>query len=244
VSVFDSWILSPRPNAHARLRLFCFSFAGGHAGTFRRWAELLPDSIQVCAVQLPGRQRRIHEPPFLRMEPLVDTLAEVLRPFLERPFAIFGNCTGSLIGFELARRLTPRHLFVSCCRAPQLPDLDPPIHALPDEDVRRELDRMGGTPPELMAHPELLTLLLPTLRSDFELAETYAYRDGAPLACPLTVFGGRSDSVVTPAQLEAWRQQTSNSFALHMVEGGHYLLEPASAALCHAVAATLEMTDA
>jgi surfactin synthase thioesterase subunit len=238
VNAYDQWIICPAPRLRPRLRLFCLPFAGGNAGAFRALAERLPPWVQLCAVQLPGRQRRMHEPPFTKMEPLVDALEAALKPFFGAPFAILGNCTGSLIGFELARRHPPAHLFVSSCRAPQLPDEDPPLHALDEKRLRAELDRMGGTPPEVTAHPELLQLLLPVLRSDFEVAEGYLYREGPPLECSVTAFLGEDDAVVTPAQVDGWRAQTRGRFARETVGGDHYLL--GSDGFARALAAALE----
>ena len=123
------------------------------------------------------------EAPVRDLPNLLSAMVVAVAPLLDRPTAIFGNCTGSLIAFELARALegggaSLAGLFVSCCRAPQLPDPDPPIHQLSDREIVAELDRLGGTPREVIEHPELLTLLLPTLRADFELAERYVYTPG------------------------------------------------------------------
>ena len=130
----DRWITTFRPNSLARLRLFCLP-AAGNASAFQEWSNLLPGEIDVCAVQLPGRQQRAAEQPYTRMGLAVQALEQAIRPYLDLPFAIFGTCTGSLVGFELAQRLRrtldiqPSYFFASCCRAPHLPDRDLPIHA-------------------------------------------------------------------------------------------------------------------
>ena len=96
------WVWSPRPNPGARLRLFCYPYAGGRAAVYRRWPESLPASIEVCAIEPPGHGTRLSETPFTRLSPLVEALAAALDPYLDRPFAFFGHSLGSLVSFELA----------------------------------------------------------------------------------------------------------------------------------------------
>jgi surfactin synthase thioesterase subunit len=245
----DAWVVRPRPQLAPPLRLFCIPFAGGNASVFGDWPNLLPEAVEVCAIQMPGRQQRMSEPPLLELGPLVDRLEEALEPHTRVPFAVFGNCTGSLIAFELARRLERSgrelaQLFVSCCRAPQLPDRDAPVHALPDEKIVAELDRLGGTPREIIDHPELLPLILPTLRADFQLAETYVYAEGSPLDAPIAAFGGLQDPIVRQGEIEEWRAQTRGGFSLELVPGDHYMLMSARDSLLTAMAPHLEMLTA
>ena len=101
----NSWVTCPKPRAQARLRLFCFPYAGGGTSIFRTWLDDLPPSIQICSVQLPGRESRLREPCFTRLEPLVQALVQAFPPYLDMPYAFFGHSLGALIGFELAREI-------------------------------------------------------------------------------------------------------------------------------------------
>ncbi|HEX2093650.1 MAG TPA: thioesterase domain-containing protein, partial [Longimicrobiaceae bacterium] len=180
-SALDPWVVRRPLNPHTRLRLFCFPYAGGGASIFRTWSQSLPPEVDVCPVQLPGRESRLREPPFDRLLPLVRTLADVLAPYMDLPFALYGYSNGALMSFELARELRrrgmrgPVHLFVAACPAPHLPDKDPPIHALPDVELIREIRRLNGTPEEILQNEELMTLLIPLLRADSAIHETYVY---------------------------------------------------------------------
>jgi medium-chain acyl-[acyl-carrier-protein] hydrolase len=220
----NSWITCLKSNPHALFRLFCFPYAGGAASAFYTWPDGLPREVQVCPVQLPGRESRLEEPPFTRLSPLVQALARAIRPYLDVPFAFFGHSLGALISFELARRLepTPRHLFVSGRRAPQIPDRASPIHQLPEIEFVEEIRRLNGTPEGVLQSAELRQLFLPLLRADFAVHETYVYAAGVPLDCPITAFGGRQDSSVSREALGAWRAQTRRSFTLHMLPGDHF----------------------
>jgi medium-chain acyl-[acyl-carrier-protein] hydrolase len=211
-------------------RLFCFPYAGGGASSFRSWQPLLPEQIELCAMRLPGRDGRVAVPAFQRMAPLVAHLVNALRSRLDLPFALFGHSMGALVAFEVARQLrrerlpAPCHLFVSGFRAPQLPDDGQSIHELPDGPFRDELRRLGGTPPAILDDAELMELVLPNLRADFAVCETYAYTPEAPLDCPVTAFGGRDDVEVSRADLAAWRAQTRGAFKIRQFAGDHFFL--------------------
>jgi medium-chain acyl-[acyl-carrier-protein] hydrolase len=229
------WFTSQRPNPRARLRLFCFPYAGGGAAIYRLWPQSLPSEVEVSVAQLPGRGTRLREQPFTGLDALVRAAAEAIAPSLDRPFALFGHSMGAMIGFELARRLReqggpqPERLFVSGRPAPHLPDHDHFTYNLPEAELRRELLRLNGTPREVLEHPELMELMLPLLRADFSVVETYVYRPGEPLGCPITAFGGLRDAEVSPEQLEAWREQTVGEFSLRMLPGGHFFLNDTQA---------------
>lgn len=228
----DPWVQYPRPNGGALMRLFCFPSAGGGAVMYRQWpVHLLPD-LEVCSVQLPGRENRRREEPFRQLSHLVPPLAEAILPHLDKPFAFFGHSMGALIAFELARQLShaydifPAHLFVSSHPAPHLPSSATPMHTQSDELLLEEMYRLGGTPQAVLSNQELMQLLLPTVRADLELCETYNYTDTAPLSCPITAFGGSHDTKVTSTELRAWRSHTRGPFAFVLYPGGHfYLLE-------------------
>lgn len=237
MSKTNPWLGYYKPNAEADIRLFCFPYAGGGASSFREWAGGLPSSVDVCPVQLPGRGGRMSEKPFTRLSPLVEALAHALNPYFEMPFAFFGHSMGAVIGFELARHLRrkrlpePEHLFVSGRCAPQTPDIGPFDFDLPEAEFIEELRRLNGTPKEVLEHPELMQLMLPLLRADFEAIQTYNYAAEAPLDCPITAFGGTRDKDISLADLEGWREQTRSSFTLKMFDGDHFFLHTTQTAL-------------
>lgn len=226
----DRWVNCPAPNPGAALRLFCFPYAGGASSIYRSWAEHLPLTVEVCAILLPGREARLQELPYTRLPPLIESLAEALLPRLDKPFAFFGHSMGALISFELIRELrrnrglAPAHLFVSGRRAPQIENNDPPTYNLPEGAFIEDIRRFNGTPQEVLEHPELMQLLLPALRADFAICQTYAYTEEPPLECPISVFGGLEDHDAPREYLEAWREQTTASYSLRMLPGDHFFL--------------------
>lgn len=212
---------------------------------FRDWADGLPADVEVCPIQFPGRGTRLMEPPYRRLSLLVDALTEALRPLLDKPFALFGHSLGSLVSFELARQLRASHrarpvrLFVSAGSAPQIPHRGPPIHNLPEKEFAAELRRLNGTPGELLNHKELMDIVIPSLRADFALYESYRYVPGPPLNCPISTFGGLSDQRVNHDDLEAWRDQTTLSFSIRMFPGDHFFLKSTQPLLLRALSQEL-----
>jgi medium-chain acyl-[acyl-carrier-protein] hydrolase len=189
----------------------------------------LPE-VEVCAVQLPGRDRRLREPPYTNVTDLVEAAAEALVPLMQKPFALFGHSMGALISFELARFLRrhshplPSWLFVSGRRAPHIPDESPSLFDLPEAELIEELKKLNGTPKEVLENPELMQLVLPLLRADFSLCRTHEYLDEPPLDCPITALGGVDDQEVLPENVEAWRQHTKGSFYFRMLPGDHFFI--------------------
>jgi medium-chain acyl-[acyl-carrier-protein] hydrolase len=228
----DRWIVHPKRCPQARLRLFCFPYAGGGASAFYKWPDDLPPDVEVIAIQPPGREGRLAEAPYLRLDALVDDAVRVLQPYLDKPFVFFGHSMGALIAFETARTFRrigapgPLHFVASARRAPQVPLDEPLVCDLPEPEFLAEVRRMDGTPEEVFQTPELLELLLPLLRADFTVNDTYRYREGERLPCPITTFGGTDDDV-DAAMLRQWSAQTTRAFALHMIPGGHFFLNSA-----------------
>ncbi|MCP3101722.1 alpha/beta fold hydrolase [Myxococcus sp. K15C18031901] len=241
----ERWFPTRKPLPDARLRLFCVPFAGGTVAAFNGWSALLPPGVELCAVQLPGRERRLMEKPFDDLTALVDTLLPLMEPLLDRPFALFGYSMGARINLELARRLQARGgrqpvgLFMAASISPHVRDSEP-IHHLPHDAFVAELRRYDGTPEEVLRHKELLELVVPTLRADFALAWWESGQQPIPVDAPISVMGATHDGHVPTEKLTSWRSQTrSNDFQVRTFPGGHFFLRQQQAALLSAIAADL-----
>ena len=229
-SPINGWAIYPRRNPSARMRLFCFPYAGGGATIFSTWARSLPPEVEVVAVQPPGREGRLSEKPFADLAELVAAMHPELLPHFEKPFAFYGHSNGGLMAFELARTLRrtggpmPRHIFVGGRPAPQLELDEERIHALEHDEFIDALRRYAGTPEEILQNAEIMELIMPLLRADFSLGETYAYQPEAPLHVPISAYAGERDAEVPLAQVEAWREQTSAPFHFRVFPGDHFFI--------------------
>lgn len=237
------WFASPSPDAGGT-RLICLPYAGGGTAIFRDWPAALP-GIAVCPARLPGREARFVDPAFTRIEPLVDALADALAPWTDRAYALFGHSMGAIVAFELARRMrdrglpAPRRLFAAGRQAPHIPEPEPMCHELPDAALATELrSRYGST--TAFEHPELVELMLPTLRADCAICETYRHVDGEPLNCPIHVFGGTDDATVSADDLDAWRAHTSGPFTSERIDGDHFFIDTNPAPLLDAIRTALD----
>jgi medium-chain acyl-[acyl-carrier-protein] hydrolase len=239
------WIHVPAPRPWAELRLVCFPYAGGRGEIFADWSLGLPHGCEVAAVAYPGRGARLDDPPVTSAGELAAAAAEAVRRGVEEPFAFFGHSMGALIAFETARELRrtggplPTLLAVAGQGGPQLPVEGEPVHALPDDELLATLREMGGTPDEVLASEPLMNAVLPALRGDFEVCETYRYADEEPLPCPILALAATRDSEAAVEDVERWREQTSADFRLRTFGGGHFFLETAQPALLQCLAEEL-----
>ncbi|MFI5836565.1 thioesterase II family protein [Micromonospora sp. NPDC051300] len=245
----STWLrsLSPRRLAAPR-RLICFPHAGGAANSFRAWAELMPASIEVVAVQYPGRQDRCGDPYAASIGDLADEIAAVVQDRLDRPTALFGHSMGATVAYETARRLTPRFptpltgLIVSARKAPT--GGAPAGLPVTDAQLRDYVRRLGGAGAGIVDNDAIWELVAPPLWHDLNLVRGYRYAPGAPLTCPIVSIVGEQDSTVSAADAARWSAHTIGSYAAHSVPGGHFYLDSDPAGLARLLTAVLEPTAA
>jgi medium-chain acyl-[acyl-carrier-protein] hydrolase len=242
----DSVPLGERAVADVRMRLFCIPYAGGGPWIYWPWRSYLPSSVDIRPVQLPGRGQRIREPLLTDVGQIVEAAIDDLRAWCTMPFAFFGHSLGAVVAFELSRALherfglRPAHLFVSGRRAPGRPaSADRITWHLPEPEFRAVVCDLHATPAALVEDAEAWQLLMPILRADFQAAQTYEYRPGLPLPCPISAIGGLDDPFVGRDDLVAWREHTSGPFSVSMFPGRHLFINDARADLCHLVATRL-----
>jgi medium-chain acyl-[acyl-carrier-protein] hydrolase len=244
-AVTTPWIAYRKPRPGASVRLFCFPYAGGGASIYREWAAHLGDAVDVCPVQLPGRERRMGETAHTSLPALVRDMARALEGWMELPFAFFGHSMGASIAFELAAHLRdsgrpqPVRLFLSARQGPRVPPRQVPLHLVRDDDAFvRRLAELGAMPPEFLADAELMAFFLPLLRADASLCEVHVPQ-GPPLAVPVTLLGGTEDADVTADDLRAWGLETASPPTLHLLPGGHFFLHTARKQVLDIVASEL-----
>ncbi|MFY1671391.1 thioesterase II family protein [Plantactinospora sp. WMMB334] len=225
MAVFGSLRRQAGPE-RARARLVCFPHAGGAANYYLRWRTLVPTDVELVAVQYPGRQDRFGD----RLATDMDELVRGLLPDLERlgdlPTVFLGHSKGASVAFESVRRLSwrPALLVVSARPAPSLVGTARPAMNNDDEMLAR-LDRLGGLQREVLADPELRELVLPVLRADYRVVESYRPEPGARTDVDILAAGGDRDPEVEVAAVGAWREATTGDFTLEIFEGGHFYVE-------------------
>jgi medium-chain acyl-[acyl-carrier-protein] hydrolase len=224
------WIIEGNVNPDARVRLFCVPYAGGGASIFHRWRNGNLREAEICAVQMPGRESRISEDPLTSICRVVEELGKVITSFRDLPFALFGHSNGALVCFELARMLRrkyqmfPVSLIVSGQNAPDCPPLRPPIAQLPEKEFLQSIKRLNGVPQDIEFNKEVLELLLPTLRADIHMSESYRYVPEEPLDCPILAIYGTEDPETSYDSMLAWQRQTQRDLRAESIVGDHFFL--------------------
>ncbi|HKS26462.1 MAG TPA: alpha/beta fold hydrolase [Pyrinomonadaceae bacterium] len=235
----STWFRPRLPNPKAKLRLFCFPYAGGTSSIFNNWPRELSAEVEVCPVHLPGRESRFRERSFTRVGPLVETMAQAISTLMDKPFAFFGHSMGAILGFELIHLLQregrplPFCFFASGRSAPQKRLKTAQTFHLPESEFIEQLRRLNGTPKEVLEHEELMGLMIPILRADFEICETYSYTPGPKLGCAITALGGAHDRDVPSSHLAGWRDHTDSIFSQYIFPGDHFFLHSAEKQLLH-----------
>jgi len=228
------WLVFYERRPAALLRLFCFHHAGGSASVYRSWVDYLPPSVELVAVQLPGREGRFQEKFITDFDYLVVQLMLAIQPHLDKPCVVFGHSMGSLSGFELIRKmkemdLVQPHLLISSGRgAPQYPDKDPPISSLPEKEfIQALLKDYSSTLQSVLDNDDLKELFIPQLRADFELCENYQYRQGIEIDCPIVAYAGKEEFDISESDLQGWEANTSNRFSIDRCPGDHFFINSA-----------------
>jgi surfactin synthase thioesterase subunit len=225
----DLWCRRYRPARNAAARLVCLPHAGGSAPFFLPVAAALSPGVDVVAIQYPGRQDRRGEQPLDDMDALADGVFAVLRDQPELPVTVFGHSLGAIVGFELVRRLEaagqpPVRLFASGRRAPSAFRETEKVHLRDDAGILAEVRRLNGTASSVLGNDELMRAVLPALRADYRIAETYRCAPTDAVRCPITVLTGDDDPKTTLDEANEWAPHTTAEFDLRVFTGGHFFL--------------------
>lgn len=234
----NPWLVRRPSRPEARLRLVCFGHAGSGPSAYARWGAVSPPEVDLWVVSLPGRETRASERPITRFGALISALAWHLGPALEPPFAFYGHSLGALLAHGLALRLTragapgPVWLGLGACGAPPAPREDPPLSSLPDEALLMALDRRyGGIPAAVRDDPDLRAFVLPPMRADLAVLESWALEPGPPLQMPCRAFTGHADPLIRAPEMRGWEDRVGGPLAWTALEGDHFFNRDPAAAL-------------
>lgn len=232
-------------NSNASMRLICFPYSGAASAAFRLWPGMLPDQMELCAVDFPGRVH-LKDRPAQDMQELIDLIYPEFVPYFDKPCAFFAHSFGSIVAYEITKRLAsqgifPLHLFVSSRNPPHVPK-DKHIYNLSNDDFVKNIEKQYGStlPRVVLQDKDLLAMFLPVLKNDTKINETYLGNIKPPLQIPLTVYYGIEDLSNNLVNLEKWKEVTTGAFRIKSFPGGHFYIDTAREALIKDILDTLK----
>ncbi|MFD0686469.1 thioesterase domain-containing protein [Actinomadura fibrosa] len=212
----------PRP----AVRLFCFPSVGAGPNMFADLSGRIDGRIEMWGAALPGREARFSEPPPTDLDEVVWTLTQALLPHTERPYALFGYCSGALLAYLVARRLTelgvpaPLRLIVANYPPPHVENRTArDVGALGSEDFWRRIIQLDGVPEQITQMEDLRDVFEPVFRADYRLIAQYEHRDTLPIGLPVTLLSGGLDPL---------SDQDVTGWARHSDGGVHHEIIPGS----------------
>ncbi|ALG08988.1 thioesterase II family protein [Kibdelosporangium phytohabitans] len=244
----DRWIRRFVPAPAATARLVCLPHAGGSASYYLPVAKALAPRVEVLAIQYPGRQDRRTEPCLQSCQEMAAGVFDAIQPYLDKPLTLFGHSMGASVSYELLRELEaagtrPTALFASGRRAPGL-NTDEGFHLLDDKGLIAEVKRLGGAGSHLLDDEEIVSMVLPSIRSDYRAAETYTWTPGPKLTTPIFAFVGDADPKVSVDQARAWSEYTEGAFESRVFPGDHFYIDTNADAVIKAIATHIEADQA
>ncbi len=227
----NKWLFQHHEKPDATVRLICFHYAAGNASWFSSWEQYCDEGMELCAVQLPQRNRR-------RNEDMPDTIEELAESFIsentelfDMPFIIFGHSMGAMIAYETVFQLkekyglSPELLVVSACGAPMYPEIQftgQSVLNISDDDIKYILNDYGQIDDELLDSQDFCDYYFPIVRSDFHVCETYCKKPEIEVDCSILVLRGSFDTKVSEEDCKTWKKYTSSDCRIEKFVGGHF----------------------
>ena len=229
-SQYSSLLYTPFRKPKASVRLVCFPYAGGNASSYIPWKDLLPDSIELTVVQLPGRSIRLAEKPYREMDEMIRALFSALQGLDKKELIFYGHSMGARVAYELCLFLRryhlklPVHFIASGSGSPLQEKTKDPIHALPDDEFIDRLQAINGSPEEILNNKEIMQLSMDAIRADFKIIENYQRTPQWPLKSSISVLAGKKDEIEIE-NLEAWFKLFDKSTGIHWIDGDHFFID-------------------
>ncbi|WP_242689380.1 thioesterase II family protein [Photorhabdus cinerea] len=214
-------------------------FAGGSSSAFRQWSTLENSDIAASLVIYPGHDSRMNERAATRIEPLAQSLADLIVSFTPAQrdnLILVGHSMGAQVAFETCQRLEQHNcslkaLVLSGCHAPHLQPRRQ-LSELPDHEFIEQLIDIGGCSPMLREDPGLLALFLPMLRADFFATEHYYHAiqtDSVKLQTPTLLLHGSEDKEATAMEVQQWHHWLAGGeqnllYCCQEVAGDHFYI--------------------
>lgn len=227
--MFGRYLVSIRRCANPRAKLICFPYGGGGSTVFWEWRLGLPEYVELWAVCLPGREKRIAEPFVTDAVEAVKSIFEEVQSLPDGKYAFYGHSLGAGLAFETAIHLRRNEkalpsLFMASGRVPPHRGYEGTWNDRSDKELADHLTSLGGIPPDLLDNPQFLAAYLPKIRADFKLNESLYYGRSPAFDFPITIIGSTEDPLAAEGLLYEWKSYTTGKFNLFKMNGNHFFI--------------------
>lgn len=221
-----------------RRRIFCLPYAGAGSSIYSKWQKYFGNDIEICPIELPGRERKIREPLIDNIEEMARTVYDGIKMKLNEPFCIFGHSMGGMIAYELTRHIkkyenkSPEYLFMSASGLKIKKD-NVLIHKLSDKELIEHVIKNGGTQRVFAENKAFAKYFLPIIRNDYKAVETYK-PSIEKLNCKIRAFASREDTEINYKETQKLANYTDD-FDLKIFKGNHFFIRDNEEEVCNEI---------
>lgn len=223
------WFFMETIRPDAKTNLICFPYSGTGASFYASWGMRIPDSFSLLPVCYPMREKRLADPLPSSLQALAaDFVQDSIDVLREKPFLLYGHCTGSVIAYEAAKilqetyQLQPLALIAASSPSPFVNQIKPLDESMSLQEFANSMAELGLIRPELAADVSFVSYFMPMMRADYLLHQNYKPEDETVLHCPITAIFGKNDPNITEESVSDWQKLTDHDFRCKAVDEGHF----------------------
>ncbi|MGC0371665.1 MAG: hypothetical protein DGJ47_000364 [Rickettsiaceae bacterium] len=211
-----------------KTKLFCLHHAGGNAEFFLPWKQHLPQHIQLCPIQLPGRSFLSHT----QLEPNFNNISTFIAQTISKyskdsNFILFGHSMGAMLAFHVSALLTkkPLLLCLSGLEAPLFWNIEAFSQRACKEDLLEWM--IQNYYPDLSNTNEFAEALNPfvkILKNDLLLCASHQFSEVKKFEGKALIFNAQDDELIDHSKIAEWINFCPHVNLINFQNGGHFFL--------------------
>ncbi|HGD2994933.1 TPA: thioesterase II family protein [Streptococcus agalactiae] len=230
------------------IKLLLLPYAGGSALFYTHWEKYLKENIEIIPIEFPGRGLRFKEKPCDKISDLIDSIWDTVeREIKNQRYVIFGYCVGTIVLYELFRRIRknkltePEHCFICAYSPPNLIKNVVDEKNISEEELLLEWCTKSRISRELLEEKSYLKIFYDVWKLDRKMVNNYLFKGDIELFnCNITLISGDEDFALCQKDIECWKDFTRGSVENIVVKGSHDFLKTNEKSVVKIINTTLE----